>query len=914
MLPALFKGSFKSFIVGLFSLFIVACGGDGTLSDGSSTGGTGTNSGNDVYKLAVVYTNTDGTSSSSFDFGDVITITATLTLNDESVEGAIINFANSDASLASLSVTQATTNSNGQATTQLTGGVAAGTGTVTVSTSTGSLDEIITNYTSLGDTTSTSNHTAYLVPSSTTVAEYPNLTGSTITTISSAQPGRIVIQLNDENLQPIPREIVYVELDERSTELLNLSVDNGGVATNADGYASLTLEATDVSGAGKLNVIYNDEVVAYVVFNAAGDGDQEVAKDIGTVELLSDAFQMASSGAQLVNLIGLVKDENNNLMEGVTVSFVTTSGGIRVNQATTGADGKAIAVLDTLNAPQTRAIEVTAIVGDKSDTVSISVTGTTIKINGNDSIVTGNAAVFSAVLLNSDGVGIAQTRVYLESESGNELTDMSGSVLPIDSSNGLSYVETDATGSAQFKFNATTSGTDTIVASALGESSDFNISVSPDTFVIEELKVNDSIVTTAEVPMIQGGVFKLVWEKDGSPFVGDVLFSTTRGQIFAKGADTSTATPITNVVSTDADGNVEVMLVSSNAGPAILTAKAPGLSATYEFEFVAETAHQITLQASPFSIGPNGQQSTISAVVRDIDGNLVKNRPVNFQLYDVSGGAIFPATNVTDSNGLATTVYSSSTVSSRDGVAIAACTDTTGAASNCSNTRNTNGNNDSLDDTYACTVNAKECVSDSVKVTVAERELFITAGLGNAVGEPTDQEYQYDVPVYVTDVNGNPISGVELSISAISTHYAKGFWVQEIDPEDDSFIKWVSLRSVTCPSEDIDRDGVLDVQVDGEGFNEDTNGNGVLDPGNIVRTLGDFVTDENGATMISLIYAQSYAAWVDIEFAVEAKMAGTEHTRTLRFTLPILQDDVSDEKFPPIRHNYGTDTNCNTTN
>lgn len=914
MSPALLKSSIKSFIVGLFTFLIVACSGDGSLSDGSSTDDSGSGDSN-VYELSVNYVSSDGSTISSIDFGEVWTLTATLSLDGEAVEDATINFANSNSAFVNLGSTQAVTDSSGQAQVTVTGASQAGAGSITVSTTVGSVSTVVIDYTSVGDQVANNNHKAFLVPSDTPSASFSSITDSTLTTISSAEPGRVVVQLNDDSGNPIERDIVYIELEERASDLAKLSVDNGGVATDSNGFATLTLEATDSSGAGVLNVVYDDEIIKKIVFESAGDGDQEVSKTIGSIELLSDSFQMASSGAQIVNLVSLVKDENNNLMDGVSVSFRSTSGGIAVTQAVTGADGKAVATLNTTNAPQTRDITVDAFVGDKVATVKILVTGTTIKINGNDSIVTGNEADMTVEVLDSDGNGIAQKRVYLTSLQGNALLNKDGQALPTDSANSnKAYIDTGTTGGAQFKYDASVSGTDTITADALGETTSFNISVSPDTFVINELKVDAEVVTSAEVPMSQGGTFKLVWQKDGVPFEGDVLFSTTRGQIFNAGADPATDMPLTTEISTSAaDGSVEVMLVSTNAGPAILTAKAPGLSATFDFEFVAETAHQITLQASPFSIGPNGQQSTVSAVVRDLDGNLVKNRPVNFQLYDVSGGEIFPATNITDSNGLATTVYTSNTVSSSNGVAIGACTDTSGELSNCTNSRDTLDNNNSLDDTYGCTVSGKNCVSDGVAITVAERELFITAGLGNALAEPTPQEYQYDIPVYVTDVNSNPIAGVELSISAVPTHYAKGIWVQQIDAEDDSFIKWISQRSVTCTNEDIDRDGVLDATVNGDGFDEDINGNGVLDPGNIVRTEGNFVTDENGSTMISIVYPQSYAAWVDLDFVVSAKMAGTEHSRTLKITLPVLQDDVTDEKFAPTRHDYGTDNSCLTT-
>ena len=57
------------------------------------------------------------------------------------------------------------------------------------------------------------------------------------------------------------------------------------------------------------------------------------------------------------------------------------------------------------------------------------------------------------------------------------------------------------------------------------------------------------------------------------------------------------------------------------------------VSALTQIEFIATTPHTLIADASPDIIGPDGQTSTISAVVRDVDGNLVKNSVVNFNLY-----------------------------------------------------------------------------------------------------------------------------------------------------------------------------------------------------------------------------------------------------------------------------------------
>ena len=121
--------------------------------------------------------------------------------------------------------------------------------------------------------------------------------------------------------------------------------------------------------------------------------------------------------------------------------------------------------------------------------------------------------------------------------------------------------------------------------------------------------------------------------------------------------------------------------------------------------------------------------------------------------------------------------------------------------------------------------------------------------------------------------------------------------------------------------EDIDGDGNLDVieydynndgVVDQSGINEDRNRNGMLEPGNVVTTIGDLITDENGTTTVGLRYAESYGAWVRVELIVKTKVAGTEYQDVVEFTLPYSGDDVTDEQNPPTRNLFGSDGNCAT--
>ncbi|QTH63990.1 Ig-like domain-containing protein [Psychrosphaera ytuae] len=947
MLPTALKGSYKSFIVGLLSLFIVACGGDGALSDGDNTDGTDGTSG--TYTLSASLQDADGNTANRLSEGTTLTLQLELQLNSEAQSGQTITLTNSSEEYASLSSTVVTTDANGRASVLLTGGQTAGEGQIEVTTDLSGLNALTVPYISQGVLTTASSSAVYLIPASTPQSEYPNITsstldviseetpatllvkvvgddglpavnqlvdfdlssaeglvvnvsldkqnrkdltdnngfawlnlevgdisgaakvtvnledesslsiniasagrvaqgssentysvylipastpesdystisGSTITTISASTPGTVLMRVTDGDGAPVSGQLVSLQLDPGYEDLATIDNDLGTDATDQQGFAAIDILATDVSGAGTMSVTFFGGATKTLTLESLGDGNQEAAVNIGSIELLANSFQMASSASDEIDLIALVKDNKNNLLPDVRVSFEASSGGIEVIDTLTNSSGAATAKLNTLNNPEIRDVTVNAFVNDQSASVVIRVTGTSVKLIGNASIVTGDASEMSVALLNSDGEGIGQRRIFLNSDSGNSLLTTTGSALPTTddgTGNVAPYVITDGTGNAQFTYVASTSGSDTLSAYALGATIDYPISVSPDNFVIS--------TTTEEVPLKAGGEFTLTWEKNGAGFSGDVQLSSTRGQIVDLFGN-----PISGSVTTDASGQVTVRLVSTNAGPAILTARASGLTATKNFEFIAETAHQIDLQASQLSIGPNGQKTTISAVVRDKDGNLVKNRPVNFNLFDVSGGSIFPATDVTDSNGLATTVYTSNTVSAAQGVAIAACTDKEGATSSCQITREDFSDEDASNDTFGCSNGADGCVSDNVKLTVADRELFIAVGTGNTIDQASDQEYEKRFSIIVTDADSNPVEGVQLSVSAIPSVYAEGDWDVLLD-EDGEFDSYYPRITGLCRNEDIDEDGVLDriEDVDGDGvqdlYNEDLDNDNRLD-------------------------------------------------------------------------------------
>ena len=214
-----------------------------------------------------------------------------------------------------------------------------------------------------------------------------------------------------------------------------------------------------------------------------------------------------------------------------------------------------------------------------------------------------------------------------------------------------------------------------MLISSLGASASQDVSVQADSFLftsfsngVETVNPVSSLVVP-DVSLAQTASVTLSWLRDGNNVADGtpVKITTTRGDLSS--SDETTV-----------DGKITVSLTSDNAGKALVTVVGTDtingteieLSNQLEFEFFADVAATIITQASPDSIGPNEQKSTISVVVKDANGNRVKNKKVKFILQDTSGGSIFPATAVTDSNGSASTVYTSNSTSANNGVAITA--------------------------------------------------------------------------------------------------------------------------------------------------------------------------------------------------------------------------------------------------
>ena len=576
-----------------------------------------------------------------------------------------------------------------------------------------------------------------------------------------------------------------------------------------------------------------------------GTGGGGAAANITSVTLIASSPQVPSDGSSPVQISAFVRDSNNNFVEGVLVTFSATSGGLTVLQATTDANGLATAEIGPAGDPSNRTITVSGLAGNANSQVNVDVFGSQLSIVGSSSLVQNDVSPYTIVLTDSGGNGIPNEIIDLSSASGNTLSS--------------TQVTTDSTGQATFQVTAVVAGADTITATGLGLLSTLGLTVSNDSFSFTAPAANAEINLGVVEPVT------LNWTQGGAPQVGEQInFSATRGSLSAGTANT------------DGSGNAMVTISSTSAGPATITATSQSTGTTTQvvIEFVATTPASITVQANPFTIAPT-EQSTITAIVRDANNNLVKNQTVEFQVQDVTGGSLTVGSAVTDSQGRAVTAYTASTTTSgSNGVVITATVQNT-------------------------------AITDTVALTVAAREVFISIGSGNEIFEPNTAQYRVEFAVQVTDAQGNGVEGVDVQMKILSDFYFKGSWTL---PLLGDWVQNVQTAPPGCLDEDLNRNGVLDA-------GEDNNNSGAIEAGNKATvTPGSATTDASGFVLVNVFYPQEFARWIEVTLTATTTVQGTEFEAPSTFVLPIAATDVASTTVPPgVVSPFGASANCGDT-
>lgn len=698
-----------------------------------------------------------------------------------------------------------------------------------------------------------------------------NASGAASSELSKAQGLTLTATLSSSTGRSMAGQLVTFSLNDEL--LAGFNNDAGTAQTNTNGVATLGVRVGTKSGAGTITAALTGGQTATISFVSAGDADDiEPEKPVGSLRLIADNLQLGSGETAQVALSALVLDTNNIVQPGVAVQFSASSGELQVLSAMTEADGVAKASLSSSVDPSLRTITVTASVGDNIATLDISVVGTSLFISAPGSMVLNDEVAITADLTDFDGKGIEGQSLTVSSSLNNPITS-------------TSLVTAGNSGRITFLYKAVTGGTDEIRVTGLGASATATIQIQPDQF---------RFLTTeaVEVPLGSEQSLTLEWLVNNLPNANKVLnFTTTRGTL---GVLSGNLTQVSVDQTTNAQGAATVLVTSDFAGFANIAATEvrPGatdlLTTQTRIEFIATMPNKVEVQAFPAQLGP-GEQSVVRAVVRDQNNNPVKNRSVAFTLNGAAGGQINPATAVTDSQGLASTVLTADS--------------TTGAAT---------GANLNI---QATVLNSAPVISSTAAVSVGKRTLFFRFGTGNNIQEPSASLFSKEFAVLVTDSSGNPVAGQDLNVSVLPVSYNKGVWQPVPDLID--FEYWDAVVTLAdsnpaspgieaCISEDLNNNGLMDP-------GEDTNGDGQLTPGNVASVPRTVQADENGIATFDLTYPRDIAPWTTVLLTVSGFADGSENVVSQEFRTVVSGAYVADETSGPARNPYGEGTSCSDT-
>jgi hypothetical protein len=689
-----------------------------------------------------------------------------------------------------------------------------------------------------------------------------NSAGVVSTDVNKAQPLTLTATLSSSTGRSMAGQLVTFSFNDAL--LASFNNQAGTAQTNSSGVATIGVLVGTKSGAGTIAATLTGGQSTTISFASAGDADDvEPEKPVGSLRLVADNLQLGSGGTAKVALSAVVLDTNNILQPGVTVQFSASSGELQVVSAVTESDGVAKATLSSSVDFSLRTVTVTASVGDKSATLDINVVGTSILISAPRSMVLSDTVTITADLTDFDGKGIQGKTLTVTSASGNPITS-------------TSLVTAGNSGRVSFSYKAVQGGTDEIRVTGLGATAVAPISIQSDQFRF----LNTQVI---EVPLGAEQQLTVEWLVNNLPNANKALnFTTTRGTL---GAVSGNLTQVSVDQNTNAQGQSSVLVASNFAGFANIAATEirPGatdlLTTQTRVEFVATVPDSVTVQAFPAQLGP-GEQSVVRAVVRDQNNNPVKNRSVAFTLNGAPGGQINPATAITDSQGLASTVFTAD--------------NTTGAGT---------GANLNV---QATVLNAVPVVAGNTSVAVGTRTLFFRFGTGNTIEEPSQSLFSKEFSILVTDSSGNPVAGQDLNVSVLPVSYDKGFW----DPVPDliDFEYWDPVViAADCQSEDVNNNGIMDQ-------GEDFNGDGQLTPGNVVSVPRTVRADANGIATFDMVYTKDIAPWTKVLLTVSGFADGTENVSSREFRTVVAGTYISDETSTPARNPFGFSASCADTN
>ncbi|MDY6839207.1 MAG: invasin domain 3-containing protein [Thermodesulfobacteriota bacterium] len=675
------------------------------------------------------------------------------------------------------------------------------------------------------------------------------------------------------------------------------------------------------------------------------------------ISLSTSQISVKSDNSDSATITATVLDAYNAVVEGITVAFSATGGQLGAASADTDANGQAVVTFSSGSAgPSNQVVTITATVTDLEPAqIPIQVLGSTLTLATDKTQVSSDGLV--SAILTATAKDAGGTEVY-NAPITFSVPETGGGSVKLSSFE----VRTGVTGEAKVTVTGTRAGSVTVFAEGLGETASQEYRVTPpgtDFFHISEptddpanLSIGEDLAITVTAPAPTTSVVFVAtfgaWDGGSSSVVTQTVGNGSVSAVFSS--------PLAGVAS---------IQVYDEDNPSDADSMEIVVSAA-----IPDAAH-ISLQSNsyvvPLSSGGNSYSATLTASVRTSFASgrqPVGGASVAFSLDNQTGGGetIFPAIVFTDDSGVATTTFTSGSLSSgAEGVEISATVLGQGAtgslttiAFNDTNadtiTRSDAGsfvtdgfqageqirvegsaNNDgdytiasvsgktlTLDSNDSLTAEAAgstvtiTAVTSSINIVVGGTSGSIVIGRGSKIEILSPTTYSLPMSVLVADSNGNPQSGAVVSLSAWPTFYSTGGWLPRVEESTDQDTNITTQKVLdicdgyitgTYPNEDANENLFLDP---GEDTGADPgHGDGQLTPpnsaaGNIPMTV---TTEANGVANFELVYMKSSAMWIVDRIRASTVVLGTETTSSMSFRLPYEKSEAEGCELPNSPYN-----------
>ncbi len=584
---------------------------------------------------------------------------------------------------------------------------------------------------------------------------------------------------------------------------------------------------------------------------------------VSSISLKLSQISIKSDDSDSTTITATIIDNQNAVMEGVTVNFSSQGGELNRSEVVTDENGEAEIIFSSGTEDKSNRTEViTATAGGQTRQIPINITGTTVTLSTdmtNLEIGGDDTAILTIKVKDAGLVGInnAEVTVSINNQVSTGIVTFESIPPGETSDNGLlDGIYTDF-GELKVKVKGIAVGDVTVTITSMNTTATqtYKVGALAEVFrIIDPTNDPCSLKTESE---------QLITVN--APTQTRVRFATSMG-VWDGGQDISVIKDVSN-------GSASAILSSAQAGIAIVQVIDPNdPSITDSLKVVITVlpaeASQIALQASAAVVAPStgniNNTITLTAQVRNENEAPVGGAPVGFAILKPTGGGetIMPAIVYTNDSGSAAATFTSGSLSSgAEGVEVEA----------------------------RVLIDGNQ-PADKISIVIGGIAGSIMIGRSTKIkSNETNTTYHLPMSVMVADTNGNPVYGIQVSLNLWPVMY-RARWIPDdpnsYDADDPDTWTWNDYDN-----EDKNKNLILDP-------GEDLNDDGQLTPpnssaGTVPTTV---TTDEYGVANFDLVYLKASAVWINTEITATTFVYGTETQSTYGFWLTY---DIKDEDYLP---------------